>query len=75
MNPGRTVKSSRGRLTQTQGLDGVGHGVAVLAQCRQSQAPAEVGVGIRGVEPDGLLEVTQCRPRRVGNQIKRTATA
>ena len=44
-----------------EALRRVGHGLAVLTQGRESQGAAEVGVGVGGIEPDGLLEVAQRR--------------
>ena len=51
-------------------LGRVGHGLAVLAQRRQRQAPADVGIRIRGIEPDGLLEIAQRRPWSIGDQVE-----
>ena len=74
VDPGRVVQPGRGRLAKVQRLRRVGHGLAVLTQGRESQAAAEVGVGVRGIEPDGLLKVAQRRARGVGYQVKRPAT-
>ena len=48
VDPRRVVEPGRGRLGHRQGFRRVGHGLAVLAQGREGQAPAQVGVGIRG---------------------------
>ena len=64
MDPGRVVEPGRRWLAHAQGLRRVGDRLAVLAQGREGKAPAEVGVGVRGVEPDGPLEVAQGRAGR-----------